>query len=105
MNYTITLTQAENDALAYVAVSQDDWIQNAIHERCRIAIDEIVQIAVQKCLETGTQIPGSKDEMVDLAFAQGWVKTAAQRQAEAEAEAAARAAEQAAAEAAAQQGA
>jgi hypothetical protein len=45
-------------------------------------------------LETSTQIPGSKDEMVALAFAQGWVKTAAVRQAEFEAEAAARAAEQ-----------
>jgi hypothetical protein len=36
--------------------------------------------------------------MVALAFAQGWVKTAAQRQAEAEAEAAARLAEQSAQE-------
>jgi len=85
MNYEITLTQAENDALGYTAVSQDEWIQNAVHERARIAIDEIVAITVQKCLETGTQIPGSKDEMVELAFAQGWVKSAAERQAEAEA--------------------
>ena len=95
MNYQITLTAAEDAALAYAALSQQDWIDNAIHERCRVAIDEIVAITVQKCLETGTQIPGSKDEMVSLAFAQGWVKTAAERQAEAEAEAAARAAEQA----------
>jgi hypothetical protein len=80
--YNITLTDAENSALAYVALSQDDWIQNAVHERCRIAIDDIVQITVAKCLETNTQIPGSKDEMVTLAFAQGWVKTSAQRQAE-----------------------
>jgi hypothetical protein len=101
--YTINLSEAEDKALSYVAFSQDEWIQNAAHERCRIAIDEIVAITVQKCLETGTQIPGSKDEMVLLAFAQGWVKTAAERQAEAEAEAAARA--QAEAEAAAQQGA
>lgn len=103
MNYTITLTAAEDAALSYAALSQQDWIDNAVHERCRIAIDEIVAITVQKCLETGTQIPGSKDQMVELSFAQGWVKTAAQRQAEAEAEAAARA--QAEAEAAAQQGA
>ena len=95
MNYTVTLTQAENDALAYAALSQQDWIDNAIHERCRVAIDEIVGITVQKCLETGTQIPGSKDEMVGLAFQRGWVKTAEQRQAEAEAEAAARAAQEA----------
>lgn len=85
MNYQITLTTAENDALGYAAFSQDEWIQNAVHERCRVAIDEIVQITVQKCLETGTQIPGSKDDMVELAFAQGWVKSAAERQAEAEA--------------------
>ena len=85
MNYTLTLTAAEDKALSYAAFSQQDWIDNAVHERCRIAIDEIVQVTVAKCLETGTQIPGSKDEMVDLAFAQGWVKSAADRQAEAEA--------------------
>ena len=85
MDYTTTLTAAEDKALSYAAFSQQDWIDNAVHERCRIATDEIVQVTVAKCLETGTQIPGSKDEMVDLAFAQGWVKTAADRQAEAEA--------------------
>lgn len=86
-NYTITLTVAEDAALSYAAFSQDDWIQNAVHERCRIAIEEIVAITVQKCLETNTQIPGSKDAMVELAFEQGWVKSAAVRQAESEAEA------------------
>lgn len=85
MNFTITLSAAEDKALSAVAMSQNDWIQNAVHERCRIAIEEIVAVTVQKCLETGTQIPGSKDAMVELAFEQGWVKTAAERQAEAEA--------------------
>jgi hypothetical protein len=82
---TITLTATQMKGLEYAALSPQDWIDNAVHERCRIAIDEIVQVTVAKCLETGTQIPGSRDEMVDLAFAQGWVKTAADRQAEAEA--------------------
>jgi len=82
--YTITLTAAEDAALSAVALSQDDWIQNAVHERARIAIEEIVGITVQRCLETNAQIPGSKDEMVTLAFAQGWVKSAADRQAEIE---------------------
>ena len=77
--YTITLTEAEDAALAYVAFSQDAWIQNAVHERCRIAIDEIVVLTVQKCLDTHTQVPGSKDEIVALALQQGWIKTAAQR--------------------------
>ena len=83
VNYTITLTDAEDKALLYVT-SQQEWIDNAVHERCRIAIEEIVAVTVQKCLETNTQIPNSKDAMVELAFAQGWVKSAAQRQAEAE---------------------
>ena len=75
--------------LSYAAFSQQDWIDNAVHERARIAIEEIVKITVEKCLETNTQIPGSKDEMVALAFAQGWVKSAADRQAEMEAQMAA----------------
>lgn len=82
-NYTVTLTNAEDAALSYVAFSQQDWIDNAVHERCRIAIDEIVALTVQKCLETNTQIPGSKDEMVELAFDQEWIKTGVQRNAEA----------------------
>jgi len=83
MNYTITLTAAEDAALSYVAFSQDDWIQNAVHERCRIAIEEIVALTVQKCLDNGVQLPGTKDAIVALAFERGWVKTAAQHQAEA----------------------
>lgn len=75
--YTITLTDAEDKALSYAAMSQDEWIQNAVHNRCRIAIDEIVALTVQKCLETEIQIPGSKEAMVALAFEQEWVESAA----------------------------
>ena len=85
MNYTVTLTTAQDQALSYVAASQQDWIDNAATERARIAIDEIVALTVQKCLDTDTAIPGSKDAMVTLAFEQGWVETAAQRNADAEA--------------------
>lgn len=89
-NYTVTLTEAENKALSYAALSQDDWIQNAVHERCRVAIDEIVQLAVTNFLAVGEPIPATREAIVDRAFELGLVKTAAQRQAEAEAEAAAR---------------
>lgn len=82
MNYTINLTQTEDSALSYVTTSQLDWIENAVKERCRHAIEDIVQLTVQKCLETNTQIPGSKEEIVALAFEQGWVKTAIQRNSE-----------------------
>jgi hypothetical protein len=77
--YTITYSETENKAMEYASVSVDDWIQNAAHERARIAIEDIVHIAVQKFLEAGQSIPGSKEEIVATAFANGWVKTAAQR--------------------------
>ena len=75
--YTINYTEAEEKAMSYIAFSVDDWIQNAAHERARVAIEEIVKITVEKCLENNIQIPGSKDEMVLLAFQQGWVIAAA----------------------------
>ena len=79
--YTITLSDAEDKALGYVAFSQQDWIDNAVHERCRIAIDEIVNAEVQRKLAAGETISGSKEDIVNAAN----IKSAAERQAEAEA--------------------
>ena len=74
--YTVTLTSTEDLALSYVAASQQDWIDNVVHERARVATDEIVAIAVQKYLEANQTIPGSKDEIVQAAFDNGWVTSA-----------------------------
>lgn len=79
VTYTIEYTTTEDKAMQYISLSVDDWLQNAAHERARIAIDEIVQITVQKCLENNIQIPSSKEAMVDLAFEEGWIETAEQR--------------------------
>jgi len=87
--YTITLSDAEDKALGVVAYSQDDWIQNAVKERCRIAIEEIVAAEVQRKLAAGESITGSKDDIVMAAP----VESAAERQARMEAEQAARLAE------------
>lgn len=81
MNYTITLSPAEQKALEYIAINPNDWIENAVHERCRIAIDEIVNAEVQRLLEAGESINGSKDEIVLAAP----IKSAAERNADAEA--------------------
>jgi hypothetical protein len=65
--YTVTLTDAENKALGYFANSQQDWIDNAVHERCRIAIDEIVKGEVERKLAAGEPITGSKEDIVNSA--------------------------------------
>ena len=78
--YTITLSDAEDKALGVVAFSQDDWIQNAVHERCRIAMEEIIAAEVQRVLGEGKSITGSKDDIVIAAP----IQSAAERQAEAQ---------------------
>ena len=83
--YTITLSDAEDKALGVVALSQNDWIQNAVHERCRIAIEEIVAAEVQRKLAAGESITGSKDDIVMATP----VESAAERQARMEAQMAA----------------
>ena len=84
MNYTITLTDTEDKALSYASASQQDWIDNAVHNRCRIAIDEIVKIYTERALNEGVQIPTTREAIVDDAFTRGWVKTAQQRNEEAQ---------------------
>jgi len=83
--YTITLSDAEDKALHVVAMSAQDWIDNAVHERCRVAIDEIVNAEVQRKLSAGESITGSKEDIVMAAN----VESAAERQARIEAERAA----------------
>jgi hypothetical protein len=75
--YTITLSAAEDKALHVVAMSAQDWIDNAIHERCRLAIEEIVNAEVQRKLAASEPITGSKEDIVMAAQ----VESAAERQA------------------------
>ena len=76
--YTITLSAAEDKALGFIATSQQEWIDNAVHERCRIAMEEILAAEVQRLLAAGQPITGSKDDIVLAAP----IKSAAERQAE-----------------------
>ena len=80
--YTITLSDAEDKALNFVAISANDWIQNAVHERCRIAIEEIVAAEVQRKIAFGETISGTKEDLVNAAP----IKSLAKRQEELDAE-------------------
>ena len=43
MQYTVELSTEEEKALSTQMVSIQDWLNNAIHNRARQAIDQIVQ--------------------------------------------------------------
>lgn len=80
MEYTITLTEAQDKALAYVAADPAEWIQNAASERARIAMEEIFQAEVQRMLADPeiTEIPADREAVVLAAD----IKSAAERNAE-----------------------
>ena len=83
MNITIELTAAQEKGLAYVALSPQEWAENAVHNRCRQAIDEIYNMEVARMTADPaiTSIPADKDAVVLAAD----IKSAATRQAESDA--------------------
>jgi hypothetical protein len=81
--YTITLTDSENKALGFITLSQQEWINNSVHERCRVAIEQIVASEVERITAIGGTISGTKDDIVLAAP----IKSAAERQAEINAQA------------------
>jgi hypothetical protein len=81
---TIELTDTQYKGLEYAALSPEEWAENAVTNRARIANDEIVDITVKHCLDNGVQVPATREEIVAYAFANDVVKTAAVRNAEAE---------------------
>jgi hypothetical protein len=78
--YTITLSDAEDKALSVVAFSQQEWIDNAVHNRCRIAIEEIVATEVERITVEGGTLSGTKEDIVLAAP----ITTLAERQLELE---------------------
>jgi len=81
----IELTDTQFKGLEYAALSPQEWAENAVTERARVANDEIVQLTVQYCLDNGIQVPATREAIVAYAFDNDIVKTAAVRNAEAEA--------------------
>jgi hypothetical protein len=78
---SITLTDTQYKGLEYAAFSPQEWSENAVTERARIANDEIIQIYTVRALDEGVQIPATRELIIADAFARGWVQTAADRQA------------------------
>ena len=76
-NYTITLTDTETKSLEYVAASNQDWIDNAVKNRARIAKDEIISINTAHCNKNSIAIAVGEDAQVTQAYTLGIVKTAA----------------------------
>ena len=82
---TVTLTDTEQKCLEYAALSPQDWADNALTNRARIAKDEIISALVAHCNANGITIATGEDAQVTQAFDLKVVKTAAAINAEVEA--------------------
>jgi len=64
--YTVTLTAAEDKAMKHVAYSTQDWVDNVLKNRARLASDEIYEAEVERMNadESITSIPADRDQVV-----------------------------------------
>tara|TARA_Y200000002_G_scaffold328378_1_gene291958 strand:+ start:4540 stop:4809 length:270 start_codon:yes stop_codon:yes gene_type:complete len=83
-NITVALTDTQNKCLEYAAADVQDWADNALHNRARIAQEEIIAALVAHCNANEIALATGADAQVAQAFELEVVKTAAQRNAEAE---------------------
>ena len=63
----VKLNEIETLALECSKISACEWVCNAIHNRARIATDEIISNFVTKALEKGWDIPQNKLDIIKKA--------------------------------------
>ena len=61
--YMITLSDVEQKGMEYISTDVDFWIQNAVHERARLAIEEMVGKTIEEKLAKGETISGTKEDI------------------------------------------
>ena len=74
---TVTLTATEVKCLEYAAASPQDWADNALTNRARIAKDEIIAALVAHCNANSVALAVGEDAQVTQAFDLGVVSAAA----------------------------
>ena len=78
-DYTVSLNATEEQAMRYVTINPQEWVDNVVKNRARIAIDEIVALYTKRALDEGVQIPTTRGDIVTDAYVRGWVMSAQER--------------------------
>lgn len=77
---TTTLTATQQKCMEFATVSVQDWADNALTNRARIAKDEIISLLVAHCNANNVAIATGEDAQITQAFDLGVVQTAAARE-------------------------
>ena len=74
--YTIELTDTEDKAMSFVALSTQEWAENFLKVRSKKAVKEITALNMEHCNAKGITIATGEDKQVEQAFELKVVKTA-----------------------------
>ena len=74
----ISLTNTQNKCLEYVALSVQDWCDNAVHNRARLAQEEIIALLIKHCNENNIAIAKGVDAQITQAYDLKVIKTASE---------------------------
>ena len=83
-NITVALTDTQNKCMEYAAADVQDWADNALHNRARIAQDEIIAALVAHCNANDISIATGEDAQVTQAYDLGVVSKATTTEPESE---------------------
>ena len=73
-SYTVGITTGEYKALQYVMVDQNEWLNNALKNRARIASDEIINLYTSFKINKGEAITAvGTTAIIEAAYAEGVV--------------------------------
>ena len=68
VDITVKLTDTQNKCLEYAAASVQDWADNALHNRARVAQEEIIARLIAHCNEKGITIATGVDAQITQAY-------------------------------------
>ena len=73
-SYTVGITTGEYKALQHVMIDQNDWVNNALKNRARIASDEIVNLYTNYKINKGESITAvGTTAVIEAEYADGVV--------------------------------
>jgi len=64
----ITVTDTQVKCLDYVAYSTQDWCENAIHNRARVAQEDIITKLIKHCNENSIALAVGVDAQITQAY-------------------------------------
>lgn len=64
VTYTVTLTDAQDKAFRHIALDPQFWLENVFIGRAKTAVEDIAKSEIDRKIEAGEPITGSKEDLV-----------------------------------------